>query len=149
MTTTLIPGRAAGGSWRTTRAATSAGSFPLRQERFLPAREAHVAGERELTAVSGRPPPDQRDRNERGARQAHQDVRPCLQAGRTLRDAGQILELREEVGVIQEEAVDGAFEDHHRHPVVVLERRDDLPDLPNELRAHEVDRRVVEYDPAA
>ena len=46
-------------------------------------------------------------RNERGARQAHQDVGPCLEAGRTLRDAGQILELREEVGVIQKEAVDG------------------------------------------
>src|SRR5258708_39606717 len=120
----------------------------MRQERSLSAREAHVAGERELTAVSGRPPPDQRDRNERGARQAYQNVGPCLEAGRTLRDAGQLLELREEVGVIQEEAVDGTLEDHHLHSVVVLKRRDDLPDLQNEFRTHEVERRVVEYHTA-
>ena len=92
--------------------------------------------------------PDQRDRNERGARQAHQDVGPRLEAGRTLRDAGQILELGEEVGVIQKEAVDGTFEDHHLHSVVVLERRHDLSDLQNKFRTHEVQRRVVEYDSA-
>jgi hypothetical protein len=61
-------------------------------------------------------------------------------------DAGQIFELREEVGVIQKEAVDGTLEDHHLHSVVVLERRDDLSDLRNEFRTHEVERRVVEYD---
>src|SRR4030081_1258489 len=114
---------------------------------FLSAREAHVAGERQLTAVSGRPPPDQRDRNERSAREAHQYVRPCLEAGGTLRDADQILDVREKVGVIQKDAVDGTFEDHHLHSVVVLERRDNLSDLPNELRTHEVERRVVEYHP--
>jgi hypothetical protein len=64
-----------------------------------------------------------------------------------LRDAGQILEVREEVGVIQKEAVDGTLEDHHLHSVVVLERRDDFPDLQNEFRTHEVERRIVEYDP--
>jgi hypothetical protein len=48
--------------------------------------------------------------------------------------------------VIQKEAVDGAFEDHHLHSVVVLKRRDNLSDLQNEFRAHEVERRVVEYD---
>ena len=48
--------------------------------------------------------------------------------------------------MIQKEAVDGAFEDHHLHSVVVLERLDNLSDLPNELRTHEVERRVVEYD---
>jgi hypothetical protein len=63
-----------------------------------------------------------------------------------LRDAGQILELREEVGVIQKEAVYGTLEDHHLHPVVVLKRRDNLSDLRNEFRTHEVERRVVEYD---
>src|SRR4029077_18282835 len=110
------------------------------------AREAHVAGERELTPLSGRPPPDRRNRNERSARQAHQNVRPCLEAGRTLGDARQILELREEVGVIQKEAVDGTLEDQHLHSVVRLERRDDLPDLRNEFRTHEVERRIVEYD---
>jgi hypothetical protein len=83
----------------------------------------------ELAAVSGRPPPDQRDRNERGARQAHQDVGPCLEAGRTLRDAGEIVEIREKVGVIQKVAVDGTFEDHDLHVVVVLERSHDLSDL--------------------
>jgi hypothetical protein len=66
-----------------------------------------------------------------------------------LRDAGQILELREEIGVIQKEAVDCTFEDHHLHSVVVLERRDNLSDLQNELRTHEVERRVVEYDSTA
>jgi hypothetical protein len=120
--------------------------FKLRQERLLSAREAHVAGERELTAVPGCPPPDHRDRNERGARQAHQDIGPCLEAGRTLRDAGQIVEIREEVGVVQKDAVDGAFEDHHLHAGVVLERRDDLSDLQNEFRTHEVERWVVEED---
>ena len=48
--------------------------------------------------------------------------------------------------MIQKEAVDGTFEDHHLHPVVVLERRDDLSHLRNEFRTHEVERRVVEYD---
>jgi hypothetical protein len=48
--------------------------------------------------------------------------------------------------VIEEDAVDGAFEDHHLYSVVVLELRDDLSDLPHELRTHEVERRVVEYD---
>jgi hypothetical protein len=120
--------------------------FELREERFLATREAHVAGERELTAVSGRPPPDQGDRNERGAREAYQDVGPCLETGRTLREAGQIVEVREEVGVVQKEAVDSAFEDHHLHSVVVLELRHDLPDLWNELRTHDVERRDVEYD---
>ena len=95
---------------------------------------------------AGRPPGDQRDRNERGARQAHQDIGPCLEPGRALRDARQILKVREEVGVIQKEAVDGAFEDHHLHSVVVLELRDYVSDLQNEFRTHEVERRVVEYD---
>jgi hypothetical protein len=63
-----------------------------------------------------------------------------------LRDAGQIVEIREEVGVVQKDAVDGALEDHHLHSVVVLERRDDLADLQNEVRTHEVERWVVEYD---
>ena len=38
-----------------------------------------------------------------------------LEAGRALGDASQILEVREEVGVIQKDAVDGTFEDHHLH----------------------------------
>jgi hypothetical protein len=86
------------------------------------------------------------NRHERGARQAHEDVGPCLKSGRALRDAGQILEVREEVGVIEKEAVDGTFEDHHLHSLVVLERRDDLSDLHNEFRTHEAQRRVVEDD---
>jgi hypothetical protein len=64
-----------------------------------------------------------------------------------LRDADQILEVGEEVRVIQKDAVDGTFEDHHLHVVVVLELRDDLSALQNELRTHEVERRVVQYDP--
>jgi hypothetical protein len=63
-----------------------------------------------------------------------------------LRDADQILDVREKVRVIQKDAVDGTFKDHYLHSVVILERRDNLSDLPNELRTHEVERRVVEYD---
>jgi hypothetical protein len=48
--------------------------------------------------------------------------------------------------VIQKDAVDGTFEHHHLHLVVVLERRDDLSDLQSEFRTHKVERRVVEYD---
>jgi hypothetical protein len=83
-----------------------------------------------------------------GARQAHENVGPCLEAGRTLRNAGQILEIREEVGVIQTEAVDGTFDDDHLHFLVVLQRGDNLPDLRNEFRTHEVERRIVESDSA-
>ena len=54
--------------------------------------------------------------------------------------------LREEVGVIQKEAVDRALEDHHLDPVVGLERGDDLSHLQNEFRTHEVERRVVQDD---
>jgi hypothetical protein len=50
--------------------------------------------------------------------------------------------------VIQKEAVDGTFEDHHLHSVVVLEFRDDVSDLQNEIRAHQVEWRVVDYDSA-
>jgi hypothetical protein len=63
-----------------------------------------------------------------------------------LRDASQILEVREEVGVIQKDVVDGTLEDHHLHSVIVLEGRDDLSDLQNEFRTHKVERRVVEDD---
>ncbi len=48
--------------------------------------------------------------------------------------------------MIQKEAVDGTFEDHHLHSVIVLELRDDLSYLRNEFWTHEVERRVVEYD---
>jgi hypothetical protein len=57
--------------------------------------------------------------------------RPCLEAGRALRDVGQVLELREEVGVIQEVAFDGAV---------------DLSQLQNELWPHQVEGRIVERD---
>ena len=49
--------------------------------------------------------------------------------------------------MIQKDAVNGTFEDHYFHSVVVLERRDNLSDLQNEFRAHEVEGRVVEYHP--
>jgi hypothetical protein len=48
--------------------------------------------------------------------------------------------------MIQKEAVDGTFEHDHLDRVVVLERGDDLSDLENEFRTHEVEWRVVEYD---
>ncbi|HEX3975551.1 MAG TPA: hypothetical protein VHW96_04765 [Solirubrobacteraceae bacterium] len=80
------------------------------------------------------------------ARETHQDVGPCLEAGRTLRDAGQILEAGQKVGVMQKDALHGTLEDHHLDVVVVLERRDDLSDLQHEFRTHEVQRRVAEHD---
>jgi hypothetical protein len=48
--------------------------------------------------------------------------------------------------VIQKDTVDGTLEHHPLYSVIVLERREDLSDLQNELRTHEVERRVVEHD---
>src|SRR4051794_8454547 len=63
-----------------------------------------------------------------------------------LGNRGQILEARIEVRVIEEEAVDGAFEDHNAHVFVALDRGHDRPELPHELRPHEIERRIVHHD---
>jgi hypothetical protein len=60
--------------------------------------------------------------------------------------AGRVFELREEVIVRDEEAFDGTIEYHDIDPIVGLERRDDLIQLRNALRAKDVERRVVEGD---
>ena len=92
--------------------------FPLRQNRFFPARETHVAGQGDLTAVSRRPTPDRGDRHNRRARQAHEYVRPRLESGRPLRYAGQILELGEEIAMVEEKSFDSAIEDDDFHLLV-------------------------------
>jgi len=122
--------------------------FPLRQNGQFPACEAHVARKSDLTSVSGRPAPDQGDRHEGRSSQAHQDVRPRLETGRPLRQAGQILELGEEVGVIQKVAFDSTFKDHDLHMLVSFELRHDLLELHDELRPHQIQWWVVEYDAA-
>jgi len=71
---------------------------------------------------------------------------PCLEPVRALRDARQNPQKFAEVGVIQKEAVDGAFRRPPPSLALVLELRDDVPDLQNEFRTHEVERWVVEYD---
>jgi hypothetical protein len=48
--------------------------------------------------------------------------------------------------VIQEIALDGAVEDHDPDMLVGLESVDDFLELPDHLRAHDVDRRVVDRD---
>ena len=118
--------------------------LPLRQDRLLPAGEAHVAGERELAADAGRPPANRRDRDDRRAAQPHEHVGQRLQAGRARRQARRVLGLGEEVVVRQEEAVDGAVEDDDLDVLVGLERRDDLVELRNRFRAEDVQGRMIE-----
>src|SRR3954464_7719277 len=68
--------------------------------------------------------------------EANEDVRPRLEAGRALRDALQVLEVGVEVAMIQEEAIDGALEDHDLHLLIGFDRRHDGPELTDKLRAH-------------
>ena len=122
--------------------------LPLRQDRLFPAGEAHVAGQGDFAAVSRRPSPDRGDRHDGRPRQAHKDIRPGFQPGRPLRKAGQVLEPRVEIAVVQEKSVDGAVKDNDPHLLVRLEPCQDLPELHYKLRTHEVQRWVVECDPA-
>jgi hypothetical protein len=46
----------------------------------------------------------------------------------------------------REDAVHGTLEHHHLDLVVVFEGRDNVSDLQHELRTHEIERRVVQYD---
>ena len=55
--------------------------------------------------------------------------------------------LGDQVVVGQEESVDGAVEDHDLDVVVLLQRRDDLVELRDGLRAEDVERRMVERHP--
>src|SRR5208282_2672043 len=112
--------------------------FPLREDRFFPAGETHVAGQGELTAVPSRPAPDHGDRRNRRVRQANEYVRPRLEAGWPLRYLGQILELGEEIAVVQEESFDSAVEDHDLDLLVGLEGRHDLPKFQNEFWTHQI-----------
>jgi hypothetical protein len=60
--------------------------------------------------------------------------------------ADRVFELREEVIVRNEEALDGTIEYDNIDPIVGLERRDDLIQLWDALRTKDVERRVVEGD---
>lgn len=53
---------------------------------------------------------------------------------RTLRYAGQILEVGGEIAVVQEESFDGTVEDHDLD--VGLDGRHDLPELQNKFWTH-------------
>jgi hypothetical protein len=64
-----------------------------------------------------------------------------------LRQAGQIFEIGEEITVIQEKSFNGTLEDQDLDLFVSLNGRDDLSKLADELRAHYVQRRIVERDP--
>ena len=48
--------------------------------------------------------------------------------------------------MVQEKSINGAFEDQDPDLFVSLDARDDLTELPNELRAHQVQWRIVERD---
>ena len=121
--------------------------LPLGQNRFFPARETHVAGERDFASVPRCPTSDQGDRHDRRMRQPHEDVRPRLQPCRPLWYAGQIFKLGVEIAVVQKEPLDGAVEDEDPDLFVGFDRRHDLAKFKNELRPHHVQRWIVECDP--
>src|SRR5262249_8021642 len=85
--------------------------FPLRKQCFLSARERHVAGESDLTAVASRTTANERDRHDRCARDADQDVWPSFETGGSLWNARQIFDAPAQIGVVQKHAFDGALED--------------------------------------
>jgi hypothetical protein len=121
--------------------------FPLGQNRFFPARETHVACQRDFASVPRRPTSDQGDRRDRRMRQPHEDVRPRLQPSRPLRYAGQIFKLGVEIAVVQKEPLDGAVEHQDPDLFVGFDRRHDLAKFKNEFRPHQVQRWIVECDP--
>src|SRR6266850_1679694 len=51
--------------------------------------------------------------------------------------------------MVQEKPFDSTFEHHDPDLLVALDRRQDFPEFQNKLRAHEIERRVVEYHPPA
>ena len=53
----------------------------------------------------------------------------------------------QKVAVIEEEAFDGAVEDHDLHMSVSLNGRHDVPELHNEFGVHQIERRLVKRDP--
>src|SRR3954470_19668273 len=137
---------------RQTRHRSAAGDhpdpyLPLREHRLLSTDECHVACERDFAAVASGAPSNRRDRHDRHACEANEDVRPRLEAGRALRDALQVVEIGVEVAVVQEEAIDGALEDHDLHLLIGFDRRHDGPELTEKLRTHQIERRIVKRDP--
>jgi hypothetical protein len=64
-----------------------------------------------------------------------------------LRQAGQLLEIGVEITVIKEKSFNGTVEHDDLDFLVSLDGRDDLLKLANELRAQDVQRRIVERDP--
>ena len=64
-----------------------------------------------------------------------------------MRHAGQLLHIGVEIAVIEEKSFNGTVEDQDLDLLVSLDGRDDLPELANELWAHDVQRRIVERDP--
>ena len=118
--------------------------LPLRDDGLFAAGKTHVAGERDLAAVAGRTATNKRDGGDWQVRQTHEEVRPRLQAGWALRDAGQVFDLGREIGVIQEVVLDCAVEDYDSDLLVGLQSLHDFLELLDHLRSHHVERRVID-----
>src|SRR5271155_654135 len=118
--------------------------FPLRQNGFFAAGEAHVACKRKFTPVSSGTSPDHRNGHHWRLRETDQDVRPRLEACGTLGYAGEVLDFCEEIGMIEKETVHGAFKNDDPDFLVVFNVGHDFLELQNKIRTHEVERRVVE-----
>src|SRR6266403_1310835 len=67
-----------------------------------------------------------------------------LQACRSWREGGRILEVREEIVMSQEEPLHRAVEDDDFDVLVSFQRRDDFVELRNGFRAEDVEGRVIE-----
>src|SRR3546814_2254612 len=105
-----------------------------------------VAGQGEFAADAGGAPANRRNGHNRGTREARQHVRQRLQPGRTGRQGSRLLERSEEVVVGQEEALDGAVEDHHLDLRVLLQGLNDGFQLGDRPGAEYVQGWVVEGD---
>src|SRR5207253_9846619 len=122
--------------------------FPLRQNGQFPALRSSCRTQERSHFRFRSPGPGSR----RSIRRALESDAPgcpaTLETGRPLRQVGQMLEFGEKVGVIQKVVFDSTFEDHDLHMLVNFELRHDLLELHDELRPHQIQWRVVEYDAA-
>src|SRR4051812_16203988 len=108
------------------------------------AREAHVAGERQLAPNAGGASPDAGDRNDRSAAQAHQDVVKGSEAAPTGRKACRVLRVSKEIIVSEEEAGNRAVEHDDLELLVILDCGDNSVELRDCCRPEDIEWRVVE-----
>src|SRR6202030_4621664 len=98
----------------------------------------HVAGQRDLAAVAGRTAADESDGRNQQAGQTRKKVRPRRQARGALWQRGQVFNPGRKIRVIQEVVVDRAVEDHDPDLLVGLKSVDDLVELLDHFRTHDV-----------